>query len=268
MNNLLPLTADQYSLVMNVLNLSVAMFGGFAWLFMLLRRSVAHNYSIGVALMSAVTGMAAYHYYRIYSNWLAAYQLQGAEYLPTLVPFNYVYRYADWLGTVPLLLSAVMLVLDVGRVKSASLVLRMVVSAVLMVLLGYVGETQHSNMLARALWGAASTAPFLYILFVLWKELNEVLMFESGRVRQLFFTLRWVLLTSWVFYPVVYALPILGIKTAALITVIQVGNSAADLLAKVGVGLLVYAVAREKTEQDRALRAQAMRPAAALQAAD
>jgi len=136
------------------------------------------------------------------------------------------------------------------------------------VLLGYVGETQHSNMLARALWGAASTAPFLYILFVLWKELNEVLMFESGRVRQLFFTLRWVLLTSWVFYPVVYALPILGIKTAALITVIQVGNSAADLLAKVGVGLLVYAVAREKTEQDRALRAQAMRPAAALQAAD
>ena len=267
MNDLLPLTADQYSLVMNVLNLSIALFGGFAWLFMLLRRNVAHNYGISVALMSAVTGMAAYHYFRIYSNWLAAYQLQGATYLPTLVPFNYVYRYADWLGTVPLLLSAIMLVLDVGRIKSASLVLRMVVSAVLMILLGYVGETQHTDMLARAVWGAASTVPFVYILFVLWKELNQVLIFESGRVRQLFFTLRWVLLTSWVFYPLVYALPIFGIRTAALSIGIQVANSAADLLAKVGVGLLVYAIAREKTEQDRTLRVQTP-PAATLQAAD
>lgn len=271
MNELLPLTADQYSLVMNVLNLSIALLGGFSWLFMLLRRSVAHNYSLSVAMMSAVTGMAAYHYFRLYTNWLAAYQLQGAEYIPTLVPFNVAYRYADWLGTVPLLLSAILLVLDVGRQKSASLVLRMVVSAVLMIGFGYVGEMQHDDLVARALWGAASTVPFVYILFVLWRELNQVLVFESGRVRQLFFTLRWVLLTSWLFYPVVYALPIFGVKTASLLTVIQVGNSAADLLAKVGIGLMIYAVAREKTEEDRALRSQPekeIQATGALQAAD
>jgi len=251
MNDLIPLNPDQYSLVMNVLNLSIALFGGFSLLFILLRRTVAHNYSIGVAMMAAVTAMAAYHYFRIYSNWLAAYGLQGGTYLPTGVPFNYAYRYADWLGTVPLILTAIMLVLDVGRQKSASLVSRMVVSAALMIGLGYTGEVQRVDMLARGLWGLAATVPFLYILYVLWRELGQVLLFESGRVRELFSSLRFVLLGSWVFYPVVYALPILGLAHAGWLPLIQVCNSAADLLAKVGVGLLLYTIAREKTEEDR-----------------
>jgi bacteriorhodopsin len=252
-NDLMPLSSTEYLLVMNVLNLSVALFGGFSLLFMLLRRNVGHTYSIGVSLMAAVTAMAAYHYVRIYGSWLAAYQLQGGQYLPTGAPFSYGYRYADWIGTVPLLLSAIMLVLDLGRQKSASLVSRMVVSAVLMIGLGAIGESQHVNMLARLLWGAAATLPFIYILYVLWHEVNQVLAFESGRVQQLFSRLRLVLLVSWLIYPALYLLPVLGLGNATGLTLIQLSNSAADLLAKIGIGLLIFSIAREKTEEDRAI---------------
>lgn len=269
MNTLIPLNDTTYSLVMNALNLSIALLGGFSLLFILLRRSVSAEYSISVSLMAAVTGMAAYHYFRLYNNWLAAYQLQGGQYLPTGLPFNYAYRYTDWLGTVPLLLSAILLVLDVGREKSASLVTRMVVSAVLMIGLGYLGEVQHVDMLARALWGAAATVPFLYIMYVLWHEVGRVLRFESGRVQRLFFTLRRMLLLSWLFYPLVFALPLFGLDRPGLLAVVQVGNSAADLLAKVGVGLLIYLIAREKTEEDRVLRSsQPPLPVTAPLAAD
>ena len=250
MSDLVPITPAQFMLVMNVLNLSIALFAGFSLLFLLLRRNVGHHYGISVALMSAVTAMAGYHYFRLYSNWLAAFTLHAQAALPTGLPFNYVFRYADWIGTVPLLLSAIMLVLDLGREKSASLVTRMVVSALLMIGLGYVGELEHGNLTARAVWGGAAMLPFFYILWVLWGEMTQVLAFESLRVRRLFSALRLALLASWVFYPLIYALPFLQVSGPAIITLVQVANSAADLLAKVGVGLFVLAIAREKTEED------------------
>ena len=252
MNELVPLTADQYLLVMNVLSLSVAVFGGFSLLFILLRRNVSSNYSIAVSFMAAITAMAGYHYFRIYNNWIDAFTREGVAYIPSGLPFSYGYRYADWLGTVPLLVTATVLVLDLGRQKSASLVTRLVIASVLMIGLGYVdvGEGQYQNMLLRAVWGTAATVPFLYILYILWGEMAQVLTFESDRVRQLFTGLRLLLLASWGFYPIVYCLPMLGLADPSHLTLIQLGNSAADLLAKVGVGLLILSIAREKTEED------------------
>ena len=250
MNELLPLNADQYLLLKNLFNLSIALFGGASLLFILTRRMVAGTYSLAVSMMAAVTAMACYHYFRIYDNWLAAFTQQGALYVPSGVPFSYAYRYADWLGTVPLLVTAVMLVLDLGRQKSASLISRMALSAALMVILGYLGEGQNTSMAARAAWGLASCVPFVYMLFILWGELTRVLRFESERVRELFTKLRWGLLASWCFYPLVYALPILGLGGAHNLLLIQVGNSAADLIAKVGTGLFLLTIAREKTEED------------------
>lgn len=251
MTELMALTTPQYLLLMNVFNLSIALFGAASLVFILLRRHVSHNYSMAVSLMAGVTAMACYHYFRIFANWQAAFTQQGAEYLPSGVAFSYAYRYADWLGTVPLLISAVILVLDLGRQKTTSLVARLGVSAALMVALGYVGEAEHVNMAARAAWGAASTLPFLYILSVLWGEVGQALRFESARVQTLFASLRGLLVASWCVYPVIYALPLLGLGGPEHLPWVQVANSAADLLAKVGTGFLLVSIAREKTEEDR-----------------
>ena len=250
MNDLVPLHAEQYLLIKNIFSLSVAAFGGFGLLFILLRRNVAPAYSIAVSMMAAIMAMAGYHYLRIFENWGEAFVHQAQGYVPTGIPFSYGYRYADWLGTVPLLVTAIILVLDLGRQKSASMISRLVVSSILMIALGYVGEGEVTNMTARTIWGAASTVPFLYILYVLWAEMTQVLSFESDRVHGLFGSLRLMLLASWSFYPVVYMFPVFGLGGSSHLELIQLGNSAADLLAKVGVGLMILAIAREKTEED------------------
>ena len=137
------LTVNQFQLVLNTLNLTVAVFGGFALLFALAGSTVAPAYRLGVAVMTAVFAVAGYHYLRIYGNWQSAFAFEGGAYLPSSLPVNHVLRYADWIGTVPLILAATVLVLDLGRDKTLSLVGRLAAAAVLMIGLGYVGELER-----------------------------------------------------------------------------------------------------------------------------
>lgn len=249
------LTINQFQLVFNTLNLTVAVFGGFALLFALASSTVAPAYRLGVAVMTAVFAVAGYHYLRIYGNWQSAFAFEGGTYLPSSLPVNHVLRYADWIGTVPLILAATMLVLDLGRRKTLSLVGRLAAAAVLMIGLGYVGELERSDLMARGVWGVAGMVPFLYIVWVLYGEMSRVLAFESARVRGLFRDLRLLTLLSWSFYPVAYALPIFGLNGPNANIAVQVGNSLADLTAKVGVGLLVLAIARAKSQEAAAFNA-------------
>ena len=211
MTELVTLSFGQYHLVLNTLNLSVAVLGGFALVFALMTQSVGTVYRLSLALMAAVTGVASYHYLRLFENWNAAFALESGAYLPTGAPFNYVYRYADWMGTVPLILAAMVLVLDLGRKKSSSLVTRLVLAALLMIGLGYFGEIERTDMVARAVWGVLGTLPFLYILYVLWTEMSNALTFESERVISLFGHMRLLLLVSWSFYPIIYTFPMFGV---------------------------------------------------------
>ncbi|MEF2278764.1 bacteriorhodopsin [Deinococcus sp. YIM 134068] len=253
MNDLMPLTAGQHLLILNALNLTTAIMGGAALLFTLLRSQVASAYRLALSLMAVAVGMAGYHYWQLLGGWKAAYTLQNGAYVPTGQPFADAFRYADWLATVPLILAALMLVLDIGRRKSASLVTRLAVAAALMIGLGYVGEAQRENLALRAAWGAASCVPFGYILFVLWSELRGVLSFETPRVRELFTRLRVLMLASWSLHPLVYALPLLGLGGAPAFVTGQVGHSVADICAKVFYGLMIYAIAREKTLSEEML---------------
>lgn len=249
MNELFTLSFGQYNLVLNTLNLSVAILAGFALFFALMIQSVSTVYRVSIALMSAVVAMASYHYLRIYQNWRDSFSLESGSYIPTDIPFNYAYRYADWLGTVPLILAATILVLDLSSKKSASLVARLSISAVLMIALGYFGEIERTNMAARAIWGAVSTIPFIYIVFVLWVEMSKTLEFESKNIKWLFTLTRLLLLASWGFYPIVFMFPIFGLSGAGVEVAIQVGNSAADIIAKAGMGLFIFAIARQKSEE-------------------
>ena len=59
---------------------------------------------------------------------------------------------------------------------------------------------------------------------------------------------RTLIVASWAFYPVAY-LGGLGASAGAE-TLLQLGYTVADLVAKVGLGLFIYAIARAKTEVD------------------
>jgi bacteriorhodopsin len=56
-----------------------------------------------------------------------------------------------------------------------------------------------------------------------------------------------LLIFTWGFYPIVYMAPFFGLTGSESIVAIQVGYTIADVLAKAGYGVMIYAIAREKS---------------------
>lgn len=245
----LVLSSTQYQLVYNLFSLVIAtMLAAFVF-FLTARGNVAPRYRMALTISAVVVGIAGYHYLRIYESWKGAFVYGGGQFQASGPGFNDAYRYVDWLLTVPLLLTETVAVLGLARSTSRSLIARLSIAAVLMIGLGYPGEISADNGV-RALWGTLSTIPFLYILYVLWVELGRSLDRQPAGVGVLVRNMRLLLLGTWGVYPIAYLLPLLGIGGAAAVVGVQVGYSIADILAKPAFGLLVYAVARLKTEAD------------------
>ena len=245
------LTLGQYDLVYNVLSFTIAAMGAAFVFFLLVRNTVAPKYQRVMVIAAIIVGIAAYHYIRMFSSWSAAFSLVGTVYTPTEVIFNEAYRYADWLLTVPLLLVELIVVLSITGLQRRGLITRLVVASALMIVLGYPGEISL-DVGTRLVWGTLSTIPFIYILYVLWRELGAAMTRESAEVRVLVRNLRLLLLASWGVYPIAYLLPLLNLDPALALVGRQVGYSIADIVAKPAYGLLIYAIARIKTQQELA----------------
>lgn len=262
MTELPPLSPGQYSLVFNMFSFTVAAMGAAFVFFVLAQSRVAPKYRISLIVSALVVGIAAYHYFRIGHSWADAYTLTNSVYGPSNLPFNDAYRYVDWLLTVPLLVIELVLVLSLTKEKQGSLIAKLGIAAALMILLGYPGEVS-GDVGTRALWGALSTVPFVYIVYILWAELGKAMDRQPERVAVLFRNIRLLLLLTWGFYPIVYMAPFLGISGASAETAIQVGYTIADVLAKAGYGVMIYAIAREKTHADGWLESESNSPAMA-----
>ncbi len=255
MNELIPsLSVGQYSLVFNMLSFAVAsMLGSFAF-FVMSQKLVGAKYRAALAVSAVVVLVAGYHYYRIMGSWVDAYHLVDGQYVSSGKPFNDAYRYVDWLLTVPLLLVELVLVMGLGKGKQGAMMIRLVVAAALMIGLGYPGEIS-SDWGTRNFWGILSTIPFVYILYVLWVELGGAISSQSPKVQSLVKGIRLLLLATWGFYPIVYALVGLGLTGAQAEVAVQVGYSIADVTAKALYGVVIFAIAYAKSEADGSLPA-------------
>jgi bacteriorhodopsin len=120
-------------------------------------------------------------------------------------------------------------------------------AAALMIVLGYPGEIA-SDIPTRALWGTLSAIPFLYIVWELFSGLGKSIERQPEAVRGLVKQARLLTFASWGFYPIVYMAPYANLAGPDVETVIQLGYTIADLVAKAGVGLLVFAIASRKSE--------------------
>ena len=240
------LTHGQFDLVYNMLSLAIAaMLASFAF-FVMARQQLTAKYRPAMVMSSLVVGIAAYHYWRIFNSWEAAYEIGTAgTYVVTGERFNDAYRYVDWLLTVPLLVAELVAVLALPKGRRNSLMWRLIVASALMIGLGYPGEIT-TDIPARVGWAVASTVPFCYILFVLWGELSKAAEDNSAEVKVLLRNTRLLLIGTWGFYPLAYAMPMLGIGGATAIVGLQVGYSIADIAAKCGYGIMIYHIARAK----------------------
>ncbi|MGF1459472.1 MAG: bacteriorhodopsin-like [Leptolyngbyaceae cyanobacterium] len=243
------LTPNQFNLVYQAFSLAIAAMFASALFFFNAKSQVGRKYQVAVLVSGVVVSIAGYHYFRIFNSWEAAYALQDSLYLATGHPFDDAYRYVDWLLTVPLLLIEAVAVLALSKEVARPLFIKLAAAAVLMIATGYVGEVAD-DITTRAIWGAVSTVPFLYILYILWTELSQATARQPDQVKTLLNSMRFLLLASWGVYPIAYLLPEIGIQGTTATVGVQVGYTIADLLAKPLFGLLVFSIARVKTQVD------------------
>ncbi|MGN6242126.1 MAG: bacteriorhodopsin-like [Motilibacteraceae bacterium] len=250
--NIPSLTAGQFSTVYNLFSLVIASMLFTAIYLVLSRGRVAPRYRNALVVSATVCGIAAYHYFRIFDNFKASYPpgaTVDAAHALSNVEFNEAYRYVDWLLTVPLLLIETVAVMALGKAAQRSLLYKLVPASALMIILGYPGEIATSNG-ARALWGALSTIPFIYLLYVLFVELSKSLVRQPGEVQHTIKMLRISLVGLWGVYPIAYLFPIFGgsfFGGADGFVLRQAGYSLADIFAKAAYGLAIYKIARVKS---------------------
>lgn len=256
------LSADQFSLVYNFFSLAVAAMGAAFVYFILARMSVHEKYRLAVTISALVVLVAFYHYMRIFDSWNHAFVYDPVAMTYTsdvagTLPFNEGYRYVDWLITVPLLLTELVLVLKLDKALTRSLLTKLIVAAVAMIVLGYPGEISPTtekllDFGPRGIFFILSMIPFLYILYVLFTQLTRSIARQSEGVKDRVFWLRIIVIVTWSFYPVAYLVPMV-ISDAALAEVIrQVGYSIADILAKPLFGLFIVGLAMLKSEEETA----------------
>ena len=243
------LTFGQYSLVYNAFSFVVAAMGA-ATIFLFLSRSqISPTYKTAVTISGIVTMIAFYHYFRIFNSWEAAFSVDNGIVTATGKRFNDAYRYVDWLLTVPLLVTELILVMKLPGNEGTKMATKLAALAAAMILLGYPGEVSNVSS-TRLLWWGLSMIPFLVIQYELFVGLRSAISLQPENARGLVSAARYITVVTWLFYPIVYLFPLVGLSGAAANVGVQVGYSVADVLAKAGFGVFIYIIALRKTQSE------------------
>jgi bacteriorhodopsin len=257
-----PMTSGLFDLVYNSLSFTLASMMASTIFFWLRIGSINEKYKSAMTITGLVTFIAAYHYIRIFNSWTEAYTYpaspDGKVLDPTItgIPFNDAYRYMDWLLTVPLLLIEIVFVMKLSPEETASKARTLGIASGLMIILGYPGELIiEGDLSARWMWWTLAMIPFLYIVYTLLVGLTAAVDRESDpNVKQLLKYACQATVISWCTYPVVYVMPMLGLKGASAVVGVQIGYCISDVISKCGVGFLIYNITNAKSQREPLLK--------------
>tara|TARA_B100001094_G_scaffold46719_1_gene41918 strand:+ start:400 stop:1257 length:858 start_codon:yes stop_codon:yes gene_type:complete len=221
----------------------IAMGAAFVF-FMSERNNVAPQYRTTMTISALIVGIAAFHYYYMRGVY-ADYGTVSVE-----------YRYMDWIITVPLM-----------ALKFPSLVGKAAITdkqiaglgftgicftgALIMIGFGYAGEAGLMNPIVALLLGGMGWAMIIVATGTPWSsglgvdnsKISEELMWSAN-------ALRWFIVVGWVIYPVGY----LFSPEVALVEmdngaeIMAVAYNVADIINKIGFGVVAWMGAKKATE--------------------
>ena len=191
--------------------------------------------SLSVAAM--VTGIAAIHYFYMRGVWV----MTGDS--PT------VFRYVDWLLTVPLQIIEFFLILSAIAVVSASLFWRLLVASLVMLVTGYIGEVEQGGLL----WPMfiIGTLAWFYIIYEIFAGEAGKINASSGTVasKKAFHALRLIVTVGWAIYPIGY---IMGYTGSASPEALNIVYNLADFVNKIAFGVVIWAAATSSNANESA----------------
>ena len=201
------------------------------------RNSVKASWRTSVTLMGLVCGIAFVHYMYMRGVWINTGQS------PT------VFRYIDWLITVPLQMVEFYIVLAAVTAVSAGVLHRLLGFSVLMLVFGYLGET-------GAVAAINSTTGFVGGMLCWGLMLREIWSGEAAQVNAgsknaaahyAFDGMKKIVTFGWAIYPLGYFLGYFTTGGVDMDLTNQVYNLA-DFVNKILIGMIVYAAAKMDTK--------------------
>ena len=180
--------------------------------------------SLTVAAM--VTGIAAIHYFYMRGVWIDT----GDS--PT------VFRYVDWLLTVPLQIVEFYLILAAIAVVAVSVFWRLLIASIVMLVGGYLGEGGTIGYWAGFI---IAMAGWIYIIYEVFAGEASQISASKGTAasKKAFNALRLIVTVGWAIYPIGYVLGAGGDGAANLNLVYNL----ADFVNKIAFGVVIWAAA-------------------------
>jgi len=196
--------------------------------FFIERSSVPASWRVSITVAGLVTGIAFIHYMYMRDVWITT----GES--PT------VYRYIDWLITVPLLMLEFYFVLAAVGKANSRVFWRLLLGSLVMLIGGYLGEAGHINSTLGFVIGMTG---WLYILYEVFSGEAGKMAAKSGNKAFVtaFGAMRMIVTVGWAIYPLGY---VFGYLTGGMdANSLNVIYNAADFLNKIAFGLIIWAAA-------------------------
>ena len=189
--------------------------------------SVKKEWRLSMTVAGLVTLVAGVHYYYMRDYWVSEQS----------TPI--VYRYIDWLITVPLLMIEFYIILKaVGASVSANSFWRLLVGTLVMLLGGYLGEAQVISSTLGFIIGMLGWAVIIWEIFG--GEASKAADANAG-IKSAFNALRIIVLVGWAIYPLGYVFGyMLGSVDEGSLNIIY---NLADFVNKILFGLIIWNVA-------------------------
>ena len=196
--------------------------------FFLERGTVNAKWKTSLTVAGLVTGIAFWHYLYMRGMWIET----GTS--PT------VYRYIDWLLTVPLLIIEFYLILKAVTTVRAAIFYKLLIGSVVMLVAGYLGEAGIIGALPGFVIGCLA---WLYIIYEIFAGETAKANTASGNeaAQTAYSAMKWIVTIGWIIYPAGYYLGYLGGGVDA--NSLHLIYNLADFVNKILFGLVIFAAA-------------------------
>ena len=205
--------------------IATAIMAAGALFFWMERSTVKASWQTSLTVAALVCFVAFWHYMYMRDVWVAT----GES--PT------VYRYIDWLVTVPMQIVEFYLILAACTAVSLGVFWKLLAGSLVMLLGGYLGETGVVSAMVGFVVGMAGWVFIIYYIFV-----GEAAQIKDSAGNEnlvmAFDGIKWIVTIGWAIYPVGYFLGYLGggVDSGSLNTIYNL----ADLVNKFLFGLVIW----------------------------
>ena len=190
------------------------------------------KWKTSLTVAALVTGIAAIHYFYMRGVWVST----GESPL--------VFRYVDWLLTVPLQIIEFYLILAAIAVVRAALFWKLMIASLVMLIFGFLGELGAMSYWPAFIIGMLAWIYIIYEIFA--GEASQISAANGTAASQTAFNaLRWIVSVGWAIYPIGYVLGGMGEGGAAGLNLIY---NLADFVNKIAFGVVIWVAATSSTE--------------------